>query len=41
MTALDVLELQQLYVVHAGDATFPLHSKVTAVAAARLLKDLA
>ena len=41
MTALDVLELQKLYVVHAGDATFPLHGKVTAVAATRLLEDLA
>ncbi|MGB6334436.1 MAG: DUF4143 domain-containing protein, partial [Thermoanaerobaculia bacterium] len=41
MTALDVLGLQKLYVVHAGSATFPLHRKVTAIAAARLLEDLA
>lgn len=41
MTALDVLELQRLYVVHAGNASFPLHDKVTAIAASRLLDDLA
>jgi predicted AAA+ superfamily ATPase len=39
--ALDVLKLQKLYVVHAGDATFPLHGKSTAIAATRLLQDLA
>lgn len=40
MTALEVLKLQKLHVVHAGDRTFPLHDKVTAVAATRLLEDL-
>ena len=40
MTALDLLELQKLYVVHAGNTTFPLHGKVTAIAANRLLSDL-
>jgi predicted AAA+ superfamily ATPase len=40
MTALDLLELQKLYVVHAGNSTFPLHDKVTAIAARRLLDDL-
>lgn len=39
-TALEVLDLQKLFVVHAGDKTFPLHRKVTAVAADRLGKDL-
>ena len=40
MTALDLLELQRLYVVHAGNSTFPLHDKVTAIAAKRLRDDL-
>jgi predicted AAA+ superfamily ATPase len=40
MIAVDILELQKLNVVHAGEATFPLHGKVTAVAATRLLEDL-
>jgi len=39
-TALDLLELQRLYVIHAGAETFPLHAKVTAVAASRLIDDL-
>ncbi len=40
LTALDVLRLQRAYVVHAGTDTFPLHEKVTALAAGRLLDDL-
>jgi predicted AAA+ superfamily ATPase len=39
-TALDLLDLQRLYVIHAGRETFPLGSKVTAVAACRVLEDL-
>ena len=39
-TAMDLLELQRAFVVHAGEHTFPLHERVTAVAAARLLEDL-
>jgi predicted AAA+ superfamily ATPase len=39
-TALDLLDLQRLYVIHAGKETFPLGSKVTAVAACRVLEDL-
>ena len=38
--AMDALDLQQLFVVHAGDATFPLAKRVTALAASRLLDDL-
>jgi predicted AAA+ superfamily ATPase len=38
--ALDTLDLQRSFVVHAGDKTFPLHRKVTAVSANRLLEDL-
>jgi predicted AAA+ superfamily ATPase len=38
--ALDALELERAFVVHAGDRTFPLHDRVTAVPAARLLLDL-
>lgn len=39
-TALDALDLQKLYVVHAGEKTFRLHKKVTALASSRILKDL-
>ncbi|MFQ5763300.1 MAG: ATP-binding protein [Rhodospirillales bacterium] len=39
-TALELLDLQRLYIVHAGAETFPLHPKVTAVAACRILDDL-
>lgn len=39
-TALDLLGLQRLYVIHAGDESFPLHQRATAVAAARILEDL-
>jgi len=39
-TALDLLDLQRLYIIHAGAETFPLHPKATAVAACRILDDL-
>ena len=39
-TAIDVLELQRAYVVHAGPTTFPLARNVTALAATKLLEDL-
>lgn len=38
--ALDTLDLQRAFVIHAGDETFPLHKRVTAIAARRLLEDL-
>jgi predicted AAA+ superfamily ATPase len=38
--ALELLHLERAFVVHAGDRTFPLHKRVTAVSAARLLTDL-
>jgi len=38
--AIESLELERAFVIHAGDRTFPLHPRVTAVAAARLLTDL-
>jgi hypothetical protein len=40
MNAVDELKLQRAFVVHAGEATFPLHKKVTALAVKRLLDDL-
>ncbi len=38
--ALESLDLQRAFVIHAGEKTFPLHRKVTAVAAQRILDDL-
>jgi predicted AAA+ superfamily ATPase len=38
--ALSDLALDRLDVIHAGDATFPLHKRIRAVAAARLGQDL-
>lgn len=35
-TALDTLDLRHAFIVHAGDHTFPLHEKVSAIAAAKL-----
>ena len=35
--AMESLDLQRLFVVHAGSETFPMHKKVTAIAASRLL----
>lgn len=40
MSAVDQLKLQRAFVVHAGDATFPLHKQITALAIARMLDDL-
>ena len=37
---LETLDLQRAFLIHAGDKTFPLHRKVTAVSANRLLEDL-
>ena len=37
--AIESLKLDRLFVVHAGDRTFPLHRRVTAVAAADLLAE--
>ena len=39
-TTVETLRLQRAFLVHAGDKTFPLHKRVTAVAAARLLEDV-
>ena len=39
-TAMQALKLQRAYVVHAGEMTFPLHRKVTAVAARDVLAAL-
>jgi predicted AAA+ superfamily ATPase len=39
-TAIETLGLQKAFLVHAGDKTFPLHKRVTAVAAASLLDDV-
>jgi len=39
-SALEDLQLTRLDVVHAGRETFPLHKRVRAVAASRLLEDL-
>jgi uncharacterized protein len=39
-TAIETLGLQKAFLVHAGDKTFPMHKKVTAVAAVRILKDV-
>jgi predicted AAA+ superfamily ATPase len=38
--AIETLGLQKVFLVHAGDKTFPVHKHVTAVAAARLLEDV-
>ena len=39
-TAIDLLELERAFVIHAGERTFPLHERVTAVAATRILSDI-
>ncbi|MGD8330248.1 MAG: ATP-binding protein [Acidobacteriota bacterium] len=38
--AIEALDLQKAFVVHAGEKTFPLHRKVTAVSAHRVLEDI-
>jgi predicted AAA+ superfamily ATPase len=40
LAAIDALDLDRLFLIHAGKKTFPLHRKITAVAAARILEDL-
>jgi hypothetical protein len=40
LTAMEVLELQKAFVIHAGSRTFPLNKRVTAISAGRLLADL-
>jgi len=40
MNAVEELKLQRAFVVHAGEATFPVHKKVIALAVGRLLDDL-
>jgi len=40
MNAVETLKLQRAFVVHAGETTFPLHKKVTALAVGKLLEDL-
>ena len=39
-TAIEALKLQKAFLVHAGDKTFPLHKRVTAVPAVRVLNDI-
>ena len=39
-TAVEVLQLDKAFVLHAGERTFPLHERVTAISAAHLLTDL-
>ena len=38
--AIDALQPARTFVIHAGDHTFRLHDRVTAVAATRMLEDL-
>jgi predicted AAA+ superfamily ATPase len=38
--ALETLELKRAFIVHAGEKTYPLHARVTAVSASRILDDL-
>lgn len=40
VTAVETLKLQRAFLVHAGEKTFPLHQRVMAVSAARLLSDM-
>ena len=40
LAALDTLQLQKIFLVHAGDRSFPLHRKVEAVAADRIIEDI-
>jgi uncharacterized protein len=39
-SALSDLKLQSLYVIHAGDTTFPLDNRIRAIALSRLLEDI-
>jgi hypothetical protein len=40
LTAIYDLGLDRAYVAHLGEQTFPLHERVTALAASRILSDL-
>ncbi len=40
MAAVELLQLDRALVIHAGDRTFPLHERVTAVPATRVLTDI-
>ncbi len=40
MSAVEALQLQKAFIVHAGNETFRLHQRVTAISASRLLNDL-
>ena len=39
-TALDSLALERVFVIHAGENTFPLHERITAIAIGRMHDDL-
>jgi hypothetical protein len=39
-TALADLKLRELFVIHAGENSFPLADRIKAVAMGRILKDL-
>ena len=39
-SALELLQLDKAFVLHAGERTFPLHERVTAISAAHVLTDL-
>lgn len=39
-SAISDINIQQLYVIHAGDKTFQLDKKIQAIAMNRLMKDL-
>ena len=38
--AIEALDLERAFIIHAGDRTFPVHDRVTAVSAARMLLDI-
>jgi len=38
--ALEILDIERAFVIHAGERTFPLHRQITAIAAQKLLVDL-
>ena len=38
--ALETLDIERAFVIHAGERTFPLHRQITAIAAQKLLVDL-
>jgi predicted AAA+ superfamily ATPase len=40
MTAIEDLQIEHAFVIDAGDEAFPLHERVTAISASRMLEDL-